>query len=167
MAEEGDGTIFATIDTDVLLEFIRQDRLDLLGRNPAYQFNVSDTVYEEVEEKGQKAKLDKAISRDYFRRTRLVQIEALHVYQKIRGRLDKGESACIALAATNDWYVASDEKGALEVLVETHVGRDRLLNSADILLQSIKEGLLETSEADALKESFDKEYSFSTFRVYL
>lgn len=167
MAEEGDGTIFATIDTDVLLEFIRQDRLDLLGRNSAYQFIVSDTVYEEVEEKGQKAKLDEAISRDYFRRSKLVQIEALNLYQEIRGRLDKGESACIALAATNDWYVASDEKGALEGLVETHVGRGRLLNSADILLQSIKEDLLDTSEADALKDSFDKEYSFSTFGVYL
>lgn len=167
MPVEGDGPIFATIDTDVLLEFIREDRLDLLGRNPAFQFIVSDTVYREVENQGQKAKLDEAISRDYFRRSRLDQMQALELYQVVRHRLDKGEAACIALAATNGWYVASDEKGVLEGIVETHVGPDRLLNSADILLQSIKEGLLDVAEADALKDAFGKEYSFSTFGVYL
>lgn len=70
MPAEGDGPIFATIDTDVLLEFMREDRLGLLGRNPAFQFIVSDTVYKEVENAGQKATLDRAISRDYFRRSR-------------------------------------------------------------------------------------------------
>lgn len=167
IAAEGDGAIFATIDTDVLLEFVREDRLELLGRNPAFQFIVSDTVYTEVENAGQKAKLDRAISRDYFRRSSLDQMEALQLYQELRKRLDKGEAACIALSSVNGWHVASDEKGALEELVESHLGRGKLLTSADILLRSIQEGLLDADEADAIKDAFSNEYSFQTFDVFL
>lgn len=163
----GDGTVHATIDANVLLEFIRTRRLDLLGRNPAYRFIVPDDVYVEVEETGQKERLDRAIDRDFFRRARLVQPEALDLYQKIRERLDKGESACIALSAVNGWYVASDETGALDDVAEAYLGRRKVLRSADILLAGIRRDLLDVSTADKLKDEFDKEYSFRTFGDFL
>lgn len=164
---EGDGPTDVTVDTDVLLEFIRTQRLDLLGRNPAYRFIVPDNVYVEIEEPSQKERLDQAIDRDFFPRARLVQPEALDLYQKIRKRLDKGESACIALSAVNGWYVASDETGALDEVAEAYLGRRKVIRSADILLTAIKRDLLDVREADKLKTAFDKEYSFRSFGDFL
>lgn len=164
---QGDGPVRATIDTDILLEFIRAQQLDLLGRNAQYDFVLPDTVYEEVEVPSQQKRLDEAIRRDYFRRARLVQPDALERYQQIRKRLDKGESACIALSAVNGWYVASDERGALDAVAEAHLGRGKVLRSADILLAAIGQNLLDVHQADELKDEFSEEYAFDTFGDFL
>lgn len=164
---DGDGTVHTTIDANVLLEFIRTEELELLGRNPDYQFIVPDTVYREINVPSHKQRLDQAISRDFFRRAQLVQEDALNLYQRIRRRLDKGESACIALSAVNDWYVASDEVGALDKVAEAHVGHRRVVRSADILLSAIAHNLVTVQRADELKDEFDKRYSFASFGDFL
>lgn len=163
----GDGPVHATIDANVLLEFIRTQRLDLLGRNPDYQFIVPDTVHREIQVPAHEQRLDQAIGRNFFRRAQLVQPEALDLYQRIRKRLDKGESACIALSAVNGWYVASDETGALDEVAEAYLGRGKILRSADILLSAIGHDLITVNRADKLKDQFDRRYSFTSFGGFL
>lgn len=160
---EGGGTVYATIDANVLLEFIRTDQLDLLGRNPAYQFTIPEDVYGEIEAPSQKQRLNQAIQRDYFHDVQRVQGEALRLYQDIRKRLDKGEAACIALSAVNDWYVASDETGALDEVAEAYLGRSKVHRSADILLSAVANDLVTVQRADKLKAQFEPRYSFNSF----
>lgn len=158
---------YATVDADILVAFIKANRLDVLEQLPGTQFVVSDTVLREVAVADQQNPLLRSIDRGFLERASVKRMELLEIYRRLRARLDPGESACIALAAGNDWFVATDERGATRSLIQEHVGLHRHLTSADILLDAVRTELLSVPEADKLAHTFDQRYSFDSIGDFL
>lgn len=59
-----------------------------------------------------------------------------------------GESACLVLAETRGWHIASDERGRFRREAVARIGADRLLTTSAIYVLAIRAGLLTVAEAD-------------------
>jgi predicted nucleic acid-binding protein len=106
-------------------------------------------VAEEIVEPRQAAALAEVLAKGLVRPEPLTQIPALALYAELLKTMGRGEAACLSLAVTNGWMIASDEKRAFRREVLARVGPGRLLNTPGILLLAIRRGVLSVPEADA------------------
>lgn len=97
-------------DTCVLINLIHVARLPLLGRLPGYEFVIPNHVYEEVTDPKQRQALDEALDRGGVKKESLTDLTSVELYASLRASLGSGEAACLALAVTRGWMIASDER---------------------------------------------------------
>lgn len=97
------------VDSNVLINLIHLDRLDLLKSLPGYEFVVPDIVVAEITAKEQAQRLSKALDRGELRMEPVVELER-DVFAELAQVMGKGEAACIAMAEMRGWLVATDEK---------------------------------------------------------
>lgn len=110
--------------------------------------------------------LSQAISQGCLHIESLIRLPALELYAQFRRTLGNAESACLALAVTNNWALASDDKGALRRAALARVGKYRLLGIAEILLRALRADVLSLEEADtaiAISASHRFHLSFPSF----
>ena len=110
--------------------------------------------------------LQTALGTKVLRLEPLFDIDALVIFSELIGTMGRGEAACLALAQTRRWLLASDEKRALRREALARLGRGRLLNTPGILLLGIKAGVLGVEAADEAKrvlESHGFKMTFSSF----
>jgi len=143
-------TIVVT-DANVLINFLHMQRLDLLGSLPGYRFVVPEHVVREILRPEQGTMLAQAFDDGTLGRMSIKDLGAMALFAELVHVMGKGEASCIALAATNGWFVACDERGLVRRVTNEKLGEGRLLNTAGILVLAIRAGLLSIEEADRLK----------------
>jgi hypothetical protein len=67
-------------------------------------------VRAEITDPAQVAMLDEAASRGFLRVEPVTDLAALTLFAELIAHIDRGEAACLALAVTKGFMVASDEK---------------------------------------------------------
>jgi len=67
--------------------------------------------------------------------------------------MGKGEAACLAMAASRGWLLASDDRGrAFRRLVHERIGPDRLIDTARIADAAREQGVLSADDARHIQE---------------
>ncbi len=97
-------------DANVLINFCHIGQLPLLGGLAPYRFFVPEEVINEVTEPAQQAEVGSALAQGLIASTVIDSMEALALFGTLRELMGRGEAACLALAATKGWTIASDEK---------------------------------------------------------
>src|SRR4051812_25276888 len=97
-------------------------RLGLLAQIPQHEFVVPDHVREEITNVEQRALLDTAITDGWLKLEPITDLAAIAAFTELVANIGRGEAACIAIAAQQGWFIASDEKRRFRREAETRVG---------------------------------------------
>lgn len=154
-------------DANVLINLMHVSRLDICAHLPDYRFVVPDHVQHEIENAAQRAMLADSVARGTLRIESITDIGALTLFTRLIVHLGRGEAACLALAATSDWMIASDEKRRFRREAEALLGQDRIVRTPDLFVLAIRAGLMSIEEADADKSLLERHrfrMSFTSFR---
>ena len=142
-------------DANILINFIKLGRVDILQQLRMYAFYLSEEVYEEITYPAQRLVLDHAVKNGWLRETVITDQNELRSYAQYRRQMGDGEAACLAIAICRKWIMACDEqkKKLISRTVQHHLGTGYLLNTPGILIKAIREGILSISQADAIKNT--------------
>lgn len=154
-------------DANVLINLMHVSRLGLLAEIPNHEFVVPEHVREEITNPQQRATLDDAISGGWLKVEVITDLGAITVFTELIAHIGRGEAACIAIAAKESWYIASDEKKRFRREAEARVGVGRIITTVDVFILAIKAGLLTADEADADKLTLEGrrfKVSFASYR---
>jgi len=154
-------------DANVLINLMHVKRLSLLGGLAGYEFVVPDHVRAEITEPAQVEMLDEAASRGFLRIESVTDLGALTLFAELVAHLDRGEAACLALAVTRGWMVASDERRRFRREAETRLAAGSILRTQDLFVLAIRESLITIEQADADKAVLEQrrfKMSFASFR---
>jgi predicted nucleic acid-binding protein len=153
-------------DANILINFIRAKCLSLLGALTSFEFVLPVEVVAEITDPVQRAQLETALTRGDLRIIVLEDIAELMTYAELRRVMGKGEAACLALAETRGWIVASDEKKRFRREVLARLGEDRLVTTAGLFVLAIRAGLLSVHEADQAKAVLEQHRFRMKFRSF-
>ena len=142
-------------DANILINFIKIGREDILRQLRIYAFYLPEEVYEEITYPEQRLVLDQALKEGWLRKTAITDQGELRSYAQYRRQMGDGEAACLAIAIGRQWIMACDErkKKLISREVQDNLGKGYLLNTPGILLKAICEGILTVSQADAIKDT--------------
>ena len=153
----------------VLINVLRIERLDIL-----YAFTreilTTDMVRKEVSAKSvaQKVVFDKEVSECRIGIRTVVSPLEFDLYLKLLDdeRLGAGESSAIAIATVGNYFVAMDDKRAIERT--SHLSPSvTVVTTKDIMIKAIKKRILTVLEADTIKKEWSTHHrfrlSFETF----
>jgi predicted nucleic acid-binding protein len=129
-------------DTSVLINLCHTGHILLLGGTTGFQFVVSDEVIAELTEPDQRRKLDEALAAGALGKESISSPAELATFASLTQTLGIGESACLALAANRNWFVACDEKGLFLREALRRLGDGRILNTAGLYVLWIRRGVL-------------------------
>jgi predicted nucleic acid-binding protein len=101
------------VDATVIIHLTKAGRLDLLGTLEGWDFVVPDQVVEEVTYAEQAAALAAALAAGHLRRESSTDLAEIALYAELKGErtMGKGDAACLAMAASRGWLLASDDRG--------------------------------------------------------
>jgi predicted nucleic acid-binding protein len=154
-------------DANILINLIHAHALELLGHLDGYEFVVVDQVEAEITRPEQAAMLQQAIDTGWLHREAVTTIEGLTIFADLVRIMGRGEAACLALAETRCWYVASDEKKAFRREALARLGQGRILTTAGLIVLAIRAKLLTIDQADAIKLLLEGQrfrMAFASFR---
>jgi predicted nucleic acid-binding protein len=157
------------VDTSVLLNFLKAQRLDLL-RACGARLVIPAEVRSEVRRPDQVAALDAALSAGWIvEETMTVTVEvALFAQLAARGTLGLGERAVIALAVSRGWGAALQDKPAREEALRRNKAVE-LHDTESFVREAIEHGAITWQEADALLLEWRTQHRFrsmlTTFRA--
>jgi predicted nucleic acid-binding protein len=135
--------------------------MDLLESLVSYRFHCALEVSREVVRPVQAERLDQAIRAGILDLMEIVDLaEIALVTDLLHEQLGRGESACLALAESRGWVLASDERGRFRRLATERIGEGRLMTTREALEHAVTVGLLEGSEARALAEDLRDNHRF-------
>jgi predicted nucleic acid-binding protein len=157
-------------DANILINLLHVGFLFLLGKLPGFRFVIPEEVRREVEEPAQAESLGAALAQDFLRIEPMAEIAELSIYAELRERFGPGESACLSVAQSRGWLIATDEKRAFRQEVLRRLGQGRLLNTAGILLLAIRADVLTVEDADRAKDRLEEcrfRMNFNSFKELL
>jgi predicted nucleic acid-binding protein len=118
------GRILVVADTSFLVNFLTLDRMDILRSLRIYAFHVPNHVVAEVEYAEQLGRLEAVIAEGTVTELEIVHPAEIALYDELRRLLGDGEAACLAVAATRRWVVATDEKRRLRREIFERLGEN-------------------------------------------
>jgi predicted nucleic acid-binding protein len=155
------------VDANVLLNFALVDRLDLLGALSDLDFRAPEEVMAEILKQPARSRVEASILSGHVGETSLTDVAELVLFSELRQIMGMGEAACLALAASQRAWIASDEKRVFRKEAEARLGPGSILNTPGLLLLGIRRGLLTVEEADGLKTALEAKkfrMKFGSFR---
>lgn len=151
-------------DTSLVVNFLRLDRMDLLG---AFRPDVMTTnhVGGEITDPDQRLRYERAQAAGYVREEAVTDpVEVLDFLRLSRAsRLGAGECSAIAVALNRSYPLAVDDNKALKrALSEAGIGHRKLivLRTPDIIVELIRAGKLDIATADAMKKAWALHHRF-------
>lgn len=142
------------MDSSVLINFLKIDRMDLLA-NHSCQIIATDHVSEEISDHYpvQQQRLAEAIRREGIAIVALDRAEEFQLFGSLAapGNLGAGECSAIALAVNRGFMLAMDDKGAIAKARRKYQTL-RILTTKDLIVSMIGENLLDIAAADQIKE---------------
>lgn len=154
-------------DANVLINLVIAKRMDLLRALPLYDFIAPLEVIEEVTNPAQRAALEKALSDELLKRYEIKSVAELEAFSELRSIMGRGEAACLAVAQTNKWMIASDEKRAFRREAIRRLGEKSILTTPMIFFLGIRERAVTLRDADAAKKVLEQNrfrMAFASFR---
>ena len=142
-------------DANVLINFCHIGQLPLLGALTPYRFLVPEEVINEITEPAQQTEVGNALAQELIARTVIDSVEALALFGTLRDLMGRGEAACLALAVTKGWMIASDEKRRFRREVVERIGAARLVGTASLLRHAISIERVSVAEADSFKAALE------------
>ena len=106
-------TTVVITDANVLINFVHIGQVTLLGDLPAYRFQLPAEVLHELIDDDQRAQIEAAIATHQLDLMVIEALDTLMLFGELRDLMGRGEAACLAVAATRGYHLASDEKKAL------------------------------------------------------
>lgn len=103
-------TIVVVMDANVLINLTHIGKLSLLDALERFDFRVPTEVLAEISEPEQRVAVAAAVEAGYLNEITIDTNEALALFGELRSVMGHGEAACLALAATSGFQIASDEK---------------------------------------------------------
>lgn len=157
MGPASDERVLVVADANVLINFLRAGRLDLLRHHEGYKIVVTEHVRREVTYPDQAAELVAALSSGDIDEIQVTDPVELGIFAELNAVLGRGESASIAVAANRGWVIAMDELGRARREVHERVGRNRLINTPGLILSCVRNGAITVPEADGIKEGLESQ----------
>lgn len=157
-------------DANIVINLLHIRRLGILGKLPGYEFVVPDEVVREVMDPGQRDVLQATIDAGALRAITIDDVATLKVFADLSLIMGAGEAACLSLAQTRGWLIASDEKRVFRREALSRLGPGRIINTPGILLLAIRAGVLSIDEADRMKAELERHrfrMPFGSFRELL
>lgn len=154
-------------DANVIINLIHAGHLALLGALQAYEFVVPEEVTYEVSESAQREALQAAITAGHLVPEAITDTAELTSYAELRQVIGRGEAACLALAQSRGWLIASDEKGRFRREVLARLGEGRLVTTPGLFVLAIRAEAISIAEADrakAILENHRFRMTFASFR---
>lgn len=160
-------------DTNILINFLRINRLDLIARH-SHQFVITEHVRDEITEyyPVQRQMLQEAIDDGVFTEKAVNALDELQLFGKLmgEGRIGSGECSAIACAVCSGHKLAIDDKRAIKEAYKAS-GELEILSTQELMVSMISEQLLKVDEADEIKNAWETEHRFklkiSSFRDVL
>jgi predicted nucleic acid-binding protein len=153
-------------DSNVLINLIHANCLDVLGKLPEYEFAVLEEVVEEISIQEQKTTLAEAFACEQLKREVLSGVAALTLYSELRQSMGKGEAASLAMAVESGSLIACDEKRVFLREARKRLGASRILTTPGIFVLAIRAGVLTVDQADAIKALLETKRFKMTFSSF-
>ncbi len=151
------------LDTSVLVNFAKVNRLDLFDAHPSYSFVVTDHVRGEVSEhyEEQFKAVIAAIEQGILRELPVNRPEELSDFGKLTApnNLGIGECSAIAVAKNRSLPLAIDDNQARKKARRFHP-KLILLNTEEVIVSMLQESLLTVEEADGIKFEWETKHRF-------
>jgi predicted nucleic acid-binding protein len=161
LSQTNPATIIIT-DTSVLINFLKIDRLDLLG-SYSRQFLVTDHVREEITfaYPGQVDCYDQGLKAGFFQGIMVNSLPELNLFGRLfqDGRLGQGECSAIAAAIHRGCAVALDDRRAIKE-VQLIAPELEILTTQALMVCLIRESTLTLAEADVILEDWAINHRF-------
>lgn len=149
-------------DPCFLINFLAVDRVDLLGSLASFTFHCPREVSAEVVRPVQAKRLARAIANGIVVDEEVFDLaEFAIITDLLRQQLGRGESACLALAQSRGWLLASDERGRFRRLATERDGAGRLMTTREVLDRLVALGTLSGAEARAIVKDLRDNHRFA------
>jgi len=133
------------------VNFLAIDRTDILAGLRQYALQIPNHVVREIDREDQSARLRVALTRGDFGEFEITDLTEIALYAEFRRFLGDGESACLAVAASRRWMIATDEKRRLRREILDRLGEAYLLNTPGAILETIRAGIITVAEAEEVR----------------
>jgi predicted nucleic acid-binding protein len=152
------------VDTSVLINFLKIDRLDLLGHYPG-RFLATDHVASEIEDDEQRVRYEAAVASGHIETCVVSDPDEVALYMRLGPgvRLGSGECSAIAVAIKRHHTIAIDDNKAVRrALREAGLAATKLevKRTPDVIVALIHAGILTIAEADNIKELWAQRFRF-------
>jgi predicted nucleic acid-binding protein len=152
---------FTSLDSSVLINFLRVNRMDLIERC-SLVFFITDHVQEEITNlfSDQKTLLELSLDQKIIQKTNVSSSKEFDIFAELtRSRqLGVGESAAIAVASRG-WRLAIDDNQAIKKS-GSYLHSNSIIRTQDLIILMIEEGVLAIEEADSLIHVWASEHRF-------
>jgi predicted nucleic acid-binding protein len=162
---EGESTVIVA-DTSVLINFLKIDRMDLIGCHPD-SFLVIDHVQDEIlsDYPQQLDCFNVACDSGYIKIESVIDPAELELFARLAvgNRLGAGERAAIAVALHRGYTLAIDDRKALNRALReagTALTTLQVVQTQDIVVKLIRQGVLALDAADAILDDWAKHHRF-------
>jgi len=153
-------------DTSVLINFLKVDRMDLVGRYPG-RLLATDHVESELADDypEQKARYEAAVAAKLLDTCSVTDPAEVALFLRLGPglRLGAGECSAIAVAVSRGYAIAIDDNRAIKaVLREAELAGTKLivLRTQDIMVALIRASALTVNEADQVKAEWEQHHRF-------
>ena len=153
-------------DTSVLINFLKIDRMDLIGAFPR-RFLATDHVADELVDAypEQQAQYRAAVALQYLDTCSVTDIDELALFSRLSPgqKLGAGECSAIAVALHRGFALGIDDNRALNrALREAGLAGQTLeiLRTQDVILELIVAGVLDVPAADKIKDDWENQHRF-------
>ena len=151
MAKESE-TIVVITDANVVINLFHIGQLTLLGSLPPYRFRIPSDVLAEIIDPAQQAAVTARIEAGDVEETTVDDMASLSLFADLRDVMGRGEAACLALATTGGFYIASDEKKRFRRRAVELIGEARILRTEHLLVEAIRRNHITIEVADRYKD---------------
>jgi predicted nucleic acid-binding protein len=150
-------------DTSVLINFLRIDRMDLIGRHP-HRFLATDHVGAEISDgyPEQQVRYQAAIASGLLDTCSVVDREEVSLFLRLGlgQRLGAGECSAIAVAINRKYHIAIDDNRAIKQAVRSIGAKLDVVKTTDVMVSLIRSGVLDVMAADQIKDTWALHHRF-------
>ena len=149
------------LDTCVLINFAAIKRVDLLAAHPHDAFVITNHVRDEIKEhfEDQFDAVNAALEDGTLREIVADQPQELVDFAELAKHLGQGESSAIAVAMNRSIPLVIDDRQARNRALTYH-STIEILNTVDVVVVLIHEGVLSVEKADEIKLDWQTNHSF-------
>lgn len=151
-------------DTSVLINFLRIDRMDLIGHHPQ-RFLATDHVEAEItsDYPDQRTRYRAAVVSGQLDTCSVVDPDEVALFLRLRPgeRLGAGECSAIAVAINRKYPIAIDDDRAVKRVVRDVGAKLEVVKTVDVMVTLIRTGVLNTDAADQIKDEWAHQHRFT------
>jgi predicted nucleic acid-binding protein len=141
-------TTIVVTDASVLINLLHVGRLPMMATALGYSFVMPEEVLAEITAPEQRKTVETLLASGALRTHALTAPPSLAIFAELTLRFGRGESACLALAETEGWLLATDEGRRFRREIERRLGPDRVLGTVTLYVDALRSDLITLADAD-------------------